>query len=95
MNKKIVFLVPSIFFILTFNSYSQNLFNENKNQLPVIDETLKVKITDIAVVGSDRKEIVMLAMFIKIGDTVTPNQIKEDLQRIFGLGYFADVKGTK
>ncbi|GIW23201.1 MAG: hypothetical protein KatS3mg068_2208 [Candidatus Sericytochromatia bacterium] len=78
----------------TFNVYSQDLFNE-KNQLPIIDETLKVKITDISVIGSDRKEIIILAMFIKIGDTVTPNQIKEDLQRIFGLGYFSDVKATK
>jgi len=95
MNKKVFFILYSLILLIPIDVYSQPLLKENKNQLPTIDETLKVKVTDIAVVGSDRKEIIMLAMFIKIGDTVTPSQIKEDLQRIFGLGYFADVRATK
>jgi outer membrane protein insertion porin family len=59
------------------------------------DLTERIKITDIGIEGTDKKESVEIAMFIKPGDTVTPSQIKEDLQRIFGLGYFADVQATK
>jgi outer membrane protein insertion porin family len=59
------------------------------------DLSERIKITDIAFEGTDKKESVAIAMFIKPGDTVTPSQIKEDLQRIFGLGYFADVQATK
>ncbi|MFN4151944.1 MAG: POTRA domain-containing protein, partial [Candidatus Sericytochromatia bacterium] len=55
----------------------------------------KIKVTDIVINGTERKESALIAMFIKKGDSVTPNQIREDLQRIFGLGYFADVQATK
>lgn len=55
----------------------------------------KIKITDIVINGTARKESVLIAMFLKPGDTATPAQIREDLQRIYGLGYFMDVQAAK
>jgi len=56
----------------------------------------QVKITDIEIRGTERKESVAIAMFLRVGDTVTPSQIREDLQRIFGLGYFTqNVNATR
>jgi len=56
----------------------------------------QIKITDIEIRGTERKESVSIAMFIRVGDVVTPSQIREDLQRIFGLGYFTqNVNATR
>lgn len=55
----------------------------------------KIKITEIIINGTDKKESVLIAMFLKAGETATPSQIREDLQRIYGLGYFMDVQAAK
>ncbi len=59
------------------------------------DNSEKIKITDIVVQGTEKKESVAIAMFLKVGSTATPSQIREDLQRIYGLGYFIDVQAAK
>ncbi len=67
---------------------------KNLNQIKP-DDSERIKITDVSVQGTERKESVAIAMFLKAGDTVTSSQIREDLQRIFGLGYFADVQASR
>ena len=58
--------------------------------IPKIDDLEKIKVTDIDVVGSQRKASIKFAILMKVGDYVTPSQIKEDLQRIYGLGWFKE-----
>ncbi|RZK64578.1 MAG: hypothetical protein EOO85_29545, partial [Pedobacter sp.] len=66
-------------------------------QLNPVDDSAseKIKITEIVVSGTDKKESVLISMFLKPGETATPSQIREDLQRIYGLGYFLDVQAAK
>lgn len=75
------------------NNKKENGFN-NPPDLN-LESIEKIKVTDIVINGTDRKESALIAMFIKKGDSVTSNQIREDLQRIFGLGYFTDVQASK
>lgn len=66
----------------------------SETDLPLLDE--KIKITDIIVEGTEtRQDSTLIAMFIKVGDVVSGSQIKEDLQRILGLGYFLDVTAKR
>lgn len=55
----------------------------------------RITITGIDVIGTDRKDAVLLAMDIKPGDRVTRAQIQQDLQRILSLGYFLDVNASR
>ncbi len=55
----------------------------------------KIMITEIIVTGTEKKESVLISMFLKPGETATPSQIREDLQRVYGLGYFLDVQAAK
>ena len=63
------------------------------NDTPFLVE--RFKITDIAITGTDRKDSILMAMYIKVGDTVTPSQIKDDLRRVYGLGYFIDINAPR
>lgn len=71
---------------------------DNKQITPQITEenvAEKIKITEVVITGTERKESVLIAMFLKAGEIATPTQIREDLQRIYGLGYFMDVQAAK
>lgn len=64
--------------------------------LPKLDEIEKIKVTDIVVNGSDRKESVLISILMRKGDYITSSQLKEELQRVYGLGYFKeDLTATK
>jgi len=54
-----------------------------------------MRIVDIEIVGTEFKDAVMLSMFTKPGDDVSAEQIRNDLRRIYGLGYFLDVNATR
>ncbi|MGE3725791.1 MAG: BamA/TamA family outer membrane protein [Candidatus Sericytochromatia bacterium] len=54
-----------------------------------------MKIVEIDVVGTAYKDAVLLSMFTKPGDDVSAEQIRNDLRRIYGLGYFLDVTATR
>ncbi|MFN8673362.1 MAG: BamA/TamA family outer membrane protein [Candidatus Sericytochromatia bacterium] len=58
--------------------------------LPKLDDFEKIKVTDVAVRGTEKKESVLLVVMMKVGDSIYPSQIKEDLQRIYGLGIFKE-----
>jgi outer membrane protein assembly factor BamA len=59
---------------------------------PAVDT---MRIVDIEIVGTEFKDAVMLSMFTKPGDDVSAEQIRNDLRRIYGLGYFLDVNATR
>jgi len=59
------------------------------------DESESMHIAGIGVEGTDRVQEVLFVMAIHKGSTVTRQQIVEDLQRIYGLGYFYDVNAGK
>lgn len=52
------------------------------------------KVVAIDVLGTDRKQSVLLAMDLHPGDVVTPLRIQQDRQRIASLGYFSQVEIT-
>lgn len=54
-----------------------------------------MKIVEITVEGTSYKDSVLLSMFTKPGDEVSAEQIRNDLRRIYGLGYFLDVTATR
>lgn len=60
---------------------------EHKNPL----EPPLVKVQHIAIIGTQYEAAVRLVMHLHAGDEVTPEAIREDMQRIAKLGYFADV----
>ncbi len=64
-----------------FNKKPQSV--ETKNNIKTT-----IKVTDIEIRGTERKEEIRLAMSIKIGDTVTEDKIRENIQSIYNLGYF-------
>lgn len=53
------------------------------------------KIMDVEVVGTEYKDAVQLAMFTKPGDEVDSLQLRDDIRRIYGLGYFMEVSATR
>jgi outer membrane protein insertion porin family len=63
----------------------------DESQIP----TESMKIVEITVEGTDYKDAVLLSMFTKPGDEVSPEQIRNDLRRIYGLGYFLDVTASR
>ena len=111
MNLKYYLLPAAVFTLTTFsNAYAMDMQDVNpfgnKNKadelktIPLLtpaDEanSEKITITDIVITGTDKKESVLISMFLKPGETATPSQIREDLQRIYGLGYFLDVQAAK
>ncbi|PIQ24208.1 hypothetical protein COW36_10325 [bacterium (Candidatus Blackallbacteria) CG17_big_fil_post_rev_8_21_14_2_50_48_46] len=54
-----------------------------------------MKIVEVTVEGTDYKDAVLLSMFTKPGDEVSAEQIRNDLRRVYGLGYFLDVTATR
>ncbi|MBF2053882.1 MAG: BamA/TamA family outer membrane protein [Candidatus Sericytochromatia bacterium] len=57
--------------------------------------TNRFKVVDIEVEGSSFRDAVLLSMYIKPGDEVTLEQVRNDLRRIYGLGYFLDVTARR
>lgn len=55
----------------------------------------RFKVIDIDVEGSSFRDAVLLSMYIKPGDEVTLEQVRNDLRRIYGLGYFLDVTARR
>src|SRR5262245_50717170 len=53
-----------------------------------------MKIMEIDVIGTEYKDAVLLSMFTKPGDDVSAEQVRADLRRVYGLGYFMDVTAT-
>lgn len=53
------------------------------------------KVVEVAVEGTEFKDAVSLSMYTKPGDEVTKEQVRNDLRRIFGLGYFLDVTARR
>ncbi|HEY9844191.1 MAG TPA: BamA/TamA family outer membrane protein, partial [Candidatus Obscuribacterales bacterium] len=45
--------------------------------------------------GTEFKDAVSLSMYTKPGDEVTTEQVRNDLRRIYGLGYFLDVTARR
>ncbi len=50
-----------------------------------------MKIRQITVIGTQYEDAVRLALRTRVGDEVTPEQVKQEQQRILELGYFSDV----
>lgn len=55
----------------------------------------RFKIMEIVIEGTEYKESVALAMSTKPGDEVTTEQVRSDLRRIYGLGYFLDATAQR
>lgn len=53
------------------------------------------KVVEVVVEGTDFKDAVSLSMYTKPGDEVTTEQVRSDLRRIYGLGYFLDVTARR
>lgn len=50
-----------------------------------------VRIRQITIIGTQYEDAVRLSLRTRVGDEVTPTQIKQEQQRILALGYFSDV----
>ncbi|MBM3268786.1 MAG: BamA/TamA family outer membrane protein [Candidatus Sericytochromatia bacterium] len=63
-------------------------------EAPPEDLGARMRVADIAVRGNKTvtTEQVLLALPIHRGDEVTKKQVQDALQRLYGLGYFADVR---
>jgi outer membrane protein insertion porin family len=68
---------------------NKSLFNDKSNA----DNSNKIKISDIVILGTERKEAIGLALSVHTGDTVPESKINEDLQKIYDLGYFSEKIG--
>jgi len=55
----------------------------------------RFKVLEVEVEGSSFKDAVLLSMYTKPGDEVTTEQVRNDLRRIYGLGYFLDVTARR
>lgn len=53
------------------------------------------KVVEVAVEGTEFKDAVSLSMYTKPGDEATTEQVRSDLRRIYGLGYFLDVTARR
>lgn len=67
----------------------------DSNSLSPLPQIKEMKIIDIKVIGTTHTDAVLLSMFTKPGDEVSPSQIRDDLKRIYSLGYFLDVSATR
>lgn len=56
----------------------------------------KIKVTDIQVKGNKEieKKVVVEAIKSRVGDEMLSDTLKEDIEALFSLGYFADVKAN-
>ncbi len=63
---------------------------------PPVDEGPKIRIADIEVRGNRTvsEETILLTIPIHAGQDVTRAQVMESLQRIYGLGFFLDVRAA-
>lgn len=50
---------------------------------------------EVKIEGTEFTDAVSLSMFTKPGDEVTAEQVRNDLRRIYGLGYFLDVTARR
>ncbi|PKL80429.1 MAG: hypothetical protein CVV27_00405 [Candidatus Melainabacteria bacterium HGW-Melainabacteria-1] len=62
-----------------------------ETELPVTE----FKVMEVVIEGTEFKDAVSLSMYTKPGDDVTTEQIRNDLRRIYGLGYFLDVTARR
>lgn len=63
---------------------------------PPVDQGPKIRVRDIQIRGNRTvsDETILLTLPIHRGEEVTRAQVLESLQRIYGLGYFMDVKAS-
>jgi outer membrane protein insertion porin family len=63
---------------------------------PPVDQGPKIRVRDIEIRGNRTvsDETILLTLPIHRGEEVTRQQVLESLQRIYGLGYFLDVKAS-
>ncbi|MGV3523826.1 MAG: BamA/TamA family outer membrane protein [Candidatus Sericytochromatia bacterium] len=70
--------------------------NTAPEDAPIADPAqVQFKVVEVAIEGTDYKDAVSLAMYTKPGDEVTTEQVRNDLRRIYGLGYFLDVTARR
>ncbi len=53
------------------------------------------KVVEVEIEGTEFKDAVSLSMYTKPGDEVSTEQVRSDLRRIYGLGYFLDVTARR
>lgn len=53
------------------------------------------KVVEVEIQGTEFKDAVSLSMYTKPGDEATTEQVRSDLRRIYGLGYFLDVTARR
>lgn len=103
MIKKVLYMLTMVSVVSFSEAKAADLtlpdFNNTNStdlSLPKLDEIEKIKVTDIVVNGSERKESVLISILMRKGDYITSSQLKEELQRVYGLGYFKeDLTATK
>ncbi len=62
---------------------------------PTTPQDNTFKVVEVEIQGTDFKDAVSLSMYTKAGDKSTTEQIRNDLRRIYGLGYFLDVTARR
>jgi outer membrane protein insertion porin family len=79
-TKKFLFLTISILLIAA--------------ALPVFAADEGARITDIQITGNKKVETdtIRSKMSIKVGDTFIPSKVRQDVENIYRMGYFSDVK---
>jgi outer membrane protein insertion porin family len=83
-----VFLLLLLIFVLPFNVFSQT------EVAPQPEGKTPLTVVDIRVVGNVQvpTEQILEMVSTKIGDILDENKLKSDVQSIYDLGYFSDVK---
>jgi outer membrane protein insertion porin family len=62
--------------------------------LPVFAADEAVRITDIQIAGNKKVETdtIRSKMSLKVGDVFVPSKVRQDIENIYSMGYFSDVK---
>jgi outer membrane protein insertion porin family len=68
------------------NPKGKELFNKPSLDL---NSSNTIKVNDLVIQGTDKKEAIALALTFHSGDIVTESKIKENIQKIYDLGYFS------
>lgn len=93
-NSAILLSIPILLVILSGTSSAGELLQDNtgNNNPSIFDSgsSNKFKVNDIVIQGTDKKEEIGLVMSVHIGDIVPESKIKNDLQKIYDLGYFSE-----